>query len=48
MAEGRQRMGFEGTQSDLCSLAEEWEDPFGLGYRQRLGNFKVVEPNPTS
>lgn len=26
-------MGFEGTQSDLCSLAEEWEDPFSLGYR---------------
>lgn len=33
MSEGRQRMGFEGTQSDLCSLAGGWEDPFNLGYR---------------
>lgn len=56
ISEGRHRMGFEGTQSDLCSLAGEWEDPFSLGYggdgtRDRVisrAPGQVVKPSPTS
>lgn len=49
-------MGFEGTQSDLCSLAGGWEDPFSLGYRGdgtgdgviSRASGQVFEPSPTS